>query len=282
MALVTIALWVDDLMIFAKDKVIINDIKTRLNESFKMKDLGELEYFLGIQVNQDQTKNMIKIDQESYVEKILQAQGMQNCKSLTTPLDPGTKLCKNILELDNIEKAQWYQQAISSLMYVMLATQPDLAYTISTLSQYSKNPKSEHWNALHHVMRYLQATKPKGLVYSTDELDVYGYADADWGGHLDMRCSTMGYLYISAGGAVSWTSRRQSLTTLSMTEAEYMSVTQVAKEAIWLTVLLKELEIKAAEEPMIIKVDNQGSIHLAKNPEYHARTKHIDIQHHFI
>src|ERR1035438_3328163 len=93
------------------------------------------------------------------------------------------------------------------------------------LSQYSKNPNSEHWNALHHVMRYQQATKSKGLVYSTDELDIYGYADADWGGDLDTRRSTMGYLYISAGGAVSWTSKRQSTTALSMTEAEYMSVT---------------------------------------------------------
>src|ERR1035438_9477913 len=100
-------------------------------------------------MNRDQTKNMIKIDQESYVEKILQAQGMQNCKSLTTPLDPGTKLCKNILELDDIEKARQYQQAISSLMYVMLATRPDLAYTISMLSQYNKNPNGEHWNALY-------------------------------------------------------------------------------------------------------------------------------------
>ena len=102
---VIIAMWVDDLMIFAKDKVTINDVKSKLNKSFEMKDLGELEYFLGIRVNQNQTKNMIKIDQESYVEKILQVQGMQNCKSLSTPLDPGTRLCKNILELDNTEKA---------------------------------------------------------------------------------------------------------------------------------------------------------------------------------
>src|ERR1035438_8723354 len=126
-------------------------------------------------------------------------------------------------------------------------------------------------------MRYLQATKSKGLVYITDELDMYGYADADWGGDLDMRCSTMGYLYILTGGAVSWTSKCQPLTALSMTEAKYMSVTQVAKEAIWLTALLKEIEIKTTEEPMIIKVDNHGSIHLAKNPKYHARTKHIEI-----
>src|ERR1035438_4459704 len=97
-----------------------------------------------------------------------------------------------------------------------------------------------------------------------------------------MRHSMMGYLYILAGGAVSWTSKCQPSTALSMTIAEYMSVTQVAKEAIWLTALLKEIEIRTTEEPMIIKVDNQGSIHLAKNPKYHARTKHINIQYHFI
>src|ERR1035438_3358822 len=110
--------------------------------------------------------------------------------------------------------------------------------------------------------------KSRGLVYNTDQLDVYGYADTDWGGDLDTRCSMTGYLYISAGGAVSWTSKRQSMTALSTTEAEYMSVTQAAKEAIWLMMLLKEIEIKTTEEPMIIKVDNKGSIHLAKNPEY--------------
>src|ERR1035438_2727361 len=132
------------------------------------------------------------------------------------------------------------------------------------LSQYNKNLNSEHWNALHHIMRYLQATKSKGLVYSINELDVYGYADADWGGDLDMRYSMTGYLYISAGGAVSWASKCQSLTALSTTEAEYMSVTQAAKEAIWLMALLKEIEIRATEEPMIIKVDNQGSIQIGR------------------
>ena len=91
-----------------------------------------------------------------------------------------------------------------------------------------------------------------------------------------------GYIYISARGAISWTSKHQLTVALSTTEAEYMSVTQVAKEAIWLMMLLRELDIRTSEELLIIKVDNQGSMHLAKNPEYHARTKHIDIQHHFI
>ena len=99
-------MWVDDLMIFAKDKVTINDVKARLNKSFKMKDLGELEYFLGIQVNWDWTKNMIKINQESYVEKVLHTQAMLNCKSLNTSLDPGTRLHKNKLPLKDAEKAR--------------------------------------------------------------------------------------------------------------------------------------------------------------------------------
>ena len=131
-------------------------------------------------------------------------------------------------------------------------------------------------------MRYLQATKSKGLVYSTDELDVYRYADADWGGDLDTRYSMTGYIYVSAGGAVSWTRKCQLMVALSTTEAEYMSVTQAAKEVIWLTVLLRELNIRRTEDPLIIKVDNQGSMRLIKNLEYHARTKHIDIQHHVI
>src|SRR5277367_1902148 len=111
-------------------------------------------------------------------------------------------------------------------MYVMLATRPDLAYAMSTLSQFNKNPSNEHWNALQHVLRYLQGMKSKGLVYGTDELKVHGYTDADWGGDLDTRCSTTGYMYISAGGAISWTSKCQPTIALSTTEAEYMSVTQ--------------------------------------------------------
>ena len=123
----------------------------------------------------------------------------------------------------------------------MLGMRPDLAYAVSTLSQFNKNPTTEHRNALNHIFQYLQSMKSHSVVYKGDTLNIHGYTDADWGGDLDTRCSMTGYIYLSAKGEISWVSKCQPTVALSMTEAEYMSITQAAKEAIWLAAILKEL-----------------------------------------
>jgi len=146
------------------------------------------------------------------------------------------------------------------------------------------NPAPHHIAAVKHLLRYLQGTLDWVLVYKGDLKPLSGYTDADWGGDTATRRSTSGYIFNLGSGAISWSSKRQPTVALSSCEAEYMGQTQATKEAIWLRRLLVELQAMEKDEPLAtpILADNQGAIALASNPYNHARTKHIDIQWHFV
>ena len=180
-----------------------------------------------------------------------------------------------------------YQSAVGAIMYAMLGSRPDIAYAISVLSQFNSNPAPQHWTAIKRVLRYLNGTKDYKLVYGGRSNNVnptlLGYCDADWASNIDDRRSMTGYVFTLAGGAISWQTKKQPTVALSSVEAEYMAATQATKEAIWFRSFFNELGmINIISSPTIIFSDSQGSIALSKNPEHHARTKHIDIQHHFI
>jgi hypothetical protein len=174
-----------------------------------------------------------------------------------------------------------YQNAVGSLMYAMIGTRPDIAYSVGVVSRFASNPGSTHWTTVKRVIRYLKGTADYCVTYGPSKVGLIGYCDADWAGNLDDRKSTTGYLFLLAGGAISWASKKQPTVALSTTEAEYMALNAASQEAIWLKRLLKELKYDI-EQPTTIRVDNTGCIELAKNPTHHARTKHIDIKHHFI
>ena len=175
-----------------------------------------------------------------------------------------------------------YRNIIGSLMYAMTGTRPDIAYAIGALSQFNENPGELHWKAAKRVLRYLKGTKDFTLVYRKGQKSLEGYSDADWGANPDDRRSTTGYLFTLSGSCISWNSCKQPTVALSSTEAEYMALSQATKEAIWLKWLLEELGFHTPSQASIIHSDNQGCIALGKNPVHHARTKHIDIHHHFI
>ena len=210
-------------------------------------------------------------------------------KNTYTPMNPGTKLVKtgvaNEPESQTVDIKE-YQAAIGSVMYAMLGTRPDIAYTISKLAQYSSDPRLEHWKALMQLLRYLDTTADHGLTYDGHHDDgiepaLVGYTDSDWANDPDSRRSVTGYLFRMAGGAVSWKSKRQPTVALSSTEAEYIAASEATREAAnWLT-FLRELGFDVSK-PTLILSDNQGSIALAKNPEHHARSKHIDVRHHYL
>ena len=163
----------------------------------------------------------------------------------------------------------------------MLGTRPDISYAVSRVSQYSTNPNSTHWTAVKRIFRYLAGTQHRGLYYGRHGVG-RGYTDADWGGGED-RKSIGGYAFTLNGAAITWNSKKQATVALSSTEAEYMALTQAVKESIWLQALLLDLGARRhLQEVRNIYVDNQGALALAKNAEYHARTKHIDIQYHFV
>ena len=173
-----------------------------------------------------------------------------------------------------------YREAIGSLMYVAVATRPDISFAVSTLSQFLENPGEVHWEAVKHVFRYLKGTRDHALTYGTEKQDLHGYTDAD-GASQEHRRAISGHAFIIDGGAVSWSSRKQELVTLSTAEAEYVAATHAAKECIWLRRLTGEL-FPSLTTTTTLFCDNQAALKLMQDNNYHARTKHIDIRFHFI
>jgi len=144
------------------------------------------------------------------------------------------------------------------------------------------NPSLEHWITVKHIFRYLQGTLQFKLHFGgLPPQDLVRYCDVDWAGDLEDKRSTTWFVFIMGGGAISWNSKRQPIIALSTTKVEYMASMQATKEAIWMTKLVKELWYMK-DKVMVNQCDNQGAISLTKNPTQHARTKHIDVQHHFV
>ena len=224
----------------------------------------------------------ISIDQSTYVKDILARFGMENSTGVSTPLATGTKLIKNANSARNDVQAL-YQSIVGSLMYAMLCTRPDIAYTVQQLSQFASNPAQVHLQAAKRVLRYLQGSQDLHLTYQRGNEStgtIQGYSDADFAAGED-RKSISGYIFILAGSPISWQAKKQSTIALSTAEAEYAAHMHAAKEAIWLQNLLKDLGM-TKYAPKIINVDNQGTIALAENPIHHARTKHLDVQLQFV
>jgi hypothetical protein len=277
---VILAMWVDDLILFGKSRVEVDKMKDQLRSEFEMKDLGPLRYFVGILVQRDRERRTLRIDQSGYVDMILQRFDMENSTPVATPIATGTRLV-NATDNDEIIDAKPYQSMVGSQMYAMLCTRPDIAFAVSQVSQFNASPTSTHEVIARRILRYLKGSMDLGIEYSGKEgLVMKVFVDADWGASENRR-SIGGYIVILAGGAISWSCKKQGSVALSSTEAEYMALVQVLKESIWLQRLLRELG-REAENAKTIYEDNQGAIALANNPEYHARTKHVDIQYHFV
>jgi hypothetical protein len=246
-----------------------------------MKDLGPAEYILGIQIIRDPDGSHLRLSQRAYLESVLRRFNMQDCAPVQTPMEPGLKL--EMLPATQQPADVPYQAAIGSLMYAMLGTRPDLAYSVSYLSRFAARPSHDAWKAVKRVMRYIRGTLDYGLVYCRSQTTsrLLGYSDADWSNCPDSSRSVSGYTFMLAGGAVSWASARQPCVALSSTEAEYIALTEAAKEAIWLRTFFAEIG-RPLSAPLDILGDNQGAIALGKNPEFHKRTKHIRRRYHFI
>src|SRR5579859_1093017 len=277
---IIIAMWVDDLIIFGKDMASINDLKVQLNEEYEMKDLGELKYFLGIQVHRDKERKIIQINQSGYNRTILERYRMQSSKPASTPLSSSARLTK-ATATEVLADQKEYQSMVGSLMYAMLATRPDLAQTIQQISQFSQKPTKTHEKAAKHALRYLNGTIDEGITYNGNlGMKLECWSDANWGGE-EGRESVSGFVATIAGGAVTYSSKKQSSVALSRTVSEYMAPLHTLKEQIWLHCFLKEIGYDISNQNTIY-CNNQSAIALAHNPEHHAHTKDINIQYHFV
>lgn len=275
-----LAIYVDDLLIAGKSEIEIKKIKKSLHDTFKVKDLGPLNHFLGVRILQDLEKGVIWIGQAQYTLGVLKQGGMDACKPVDTPIDPGIKLLK-AKEGEAMINPTEYRSIIGGLLYLSTRTRPDISFAVGTLAKFSAHPTEQHWAAIKRVLRYLRGTVEMGLRYDRGRgSKLVGYSDADWAGDVEDRRSTSGYIFTIAGGPISWRSQKQQSVALSSTEAEYMALSSATQEAIWLRSLLISLGIEM-DEPTILHEDNLPSIGLAKNPQYHGRAKHIGIRYHF-
>ena len=279
-----IAIYVDDLLIFGKDTQILEQLQHDLKSRFKMTDLGEVSHYLGIEVDMNTDRTTVSLRQTTYLKKVLSRFNMLDSRPISTPMDQGAgnTLMPSEDQADK-DTITWYQSVVGSLMWPAMHTRPDIAYSVGVLSRYCSNPSPLHCKYLQRIMRYVAGTLDLGLVFKRHDTedDIVGYSDADYAGTKDGRRSTGAYTFLLAGGPISHCSKLQPTVAQSTCEAEYMALNEAAKEAIWCARFLKELRFRN-DDPVLLRGDNQGSIALTENPEFHRRSKHIEIKWHWI
>ena len=277
---VRVAVYVDDILISAKDLNSINNVKTVLKSSFEMKDLGLIHSFLGIRIQYFLDQGIMLLDQTKLIQSVLKQYGMEDCKGITTPLNESKSLLQYQEKNDLLRESYPYREVIGSLMFIMLGTRPDIAYAVSFLGRFVKNPSLIHWKAVKRVLRYLQETKSYCLRFTKSKnLQLFAYGDSDWANGSD-RKSITGICIFHENNLVYWSSKKQSCVTLSTAEAETVAATDASKDAVWISKLISEMD----KEPTSVTLytDNQPCIQIAKRLGAQSRTKHIDVRHLFI
>lgn len=281
---VIIFIHVDDSALIAPTPALMEKLKRKIKERLEVVDSGELHWMLGTEIHRDRRARTISLSQSAYLDQIISRYGFEDLRILSTPLNTTVVLskdqCASSLEDIAYMRDKPYREALGALMYASIATRPDITYTVSLLARFSANPGVMHWNGVRRCYAYLKGTKDLRLVLgAADNSTVVGYSDADGMSNPD-RHAISGYAFL-IGGAVSWSSKRQEIVSLSTTEAEYVALTHATKEAIWLRSLLMDV-FRLPPDPLTINSDNMGAIALAKDDRFHPRTKHIDIRFHFI
>ena len=220
----------------------------------------------------------LHLSQQRYLTDVLQRHKMQNAKACPTPMTATTKLTKT--DGTPISNGQAYRQILGALQYATI-TRPDIAFSVNRLCQFMHNPLDTHWQALKRLLRYIKGTSSHGIFFSKDSPPtLHCFTDSDWGGDHDDRRSTNGFAIFLGKSLVSWIAKKQPTVSRSSTESEYKAIANATSELIWLRGLLSELQISISSATL--HCDNLGAIYLSANPVFHARTKHIELDYHFV
>lgn len=280
-----VLVYVDDLITTGNSPEETKTFLQALGSKFKTTNKGELEFYNGIQFTRNRSKKTGMMHQEKYINDTLEEMKMTDAKPKFTPIQTGMNLSVDETSdyTGNLnEFIRQYRKIIGKLLWIALCTRPDIQESVSKLAGALHRPSVRHWEAAKRVLRYLKATKHKGLKYNGNEdIEIFGFSDSDWAGSFKARKSTTGWVFMMFGAAVSWCSKLQLSVALSSTEAEYMALSSATQEVIYLRALLKDLGFTQTN-PTIMGVDNQGCRMLANNPVFHKRSKHIEIRYHFI
>lgn len=289
---VILALYVDDGLLACESKNLSDSILYGLNKKFKI-TIGEPDCFVGIEILRDRGRKTISIHQSNYIRRVLDKYGWSEMKSARSPGDSKLKLSKSQCPQNEEEREfmadKPYAGVIGSLMFVVHC-RPDIAFNVSKVAQFSKDPGPIHWIAVKRICRYLKGTVDYCITYGLDpahpftefdRLRAYAFCDADWAGDIDKRRSTFGYVFMMNGGPVTWTSKLQKSTAGSSQEAEYVALAETSRESIWIRQFLTDLRHEQVV-PIEVRSDNQGAISSTKTFDNHQRMKHVDVMYHAI
>lgn len=269
---------VDDLLVAFNDESLLNSIISAVGKVYQLKDLGTARHYLGIDIQRSQS-GAFNISQSRYIDKVVEEARLTDAKESKYPLDPGYhKLDGGDLLPSNEE----YRKLIGMLLYLSINTRPDIAASVAILSQKTSKPTTTDLNEVKRVIRYIKGTKSMKLcLKGTSDCILSAYSDADWAEDRVDRKSNSGYIVNFMGSVVAWSCRKQSVIALSSCEAEYVALSEVAKELSWLRNLVSDFGFDVPC-PIIVGTDSQSSIALSKEGKSSNRTKHMDVRFHYI
>lgn len=273
----SILVYVDDILVAGNNVTLCTTFKRYLDRCFQLKDLGPLKYFLGIEFAR--SSKGLTLSQRKYTLDILQETGLLASKPVDTPLPQNHKLASSTSAL--YKDPARYRRIVGRLIYLTL-TRPDISYPVHILSQFMHEPLIDHYDAALRVLRYLKGHPGQGLLLSADsDLQLYAYCDSDWASCPVSRRSLSGYFILLGHSPISWKTKKQTTVSRSSAEAEYRAMAFACAEIKWIRYFLASLGV-FHREPVRLFCDNQAALHIAANPVFHERTKHIELDCHFV
>jgi hypothetical protein len=280
-----IGIHVDDPLIVGNNLTEILKLEEEIQNSYGYRVQGELDHFLGCSYERDWEKGTISAHQGKYIDAAIALTGLENAAPLSAPILPGQRIGREFCPTDPTEEADMkmtpYRELVGLLMYIANGTRPDICFAVNMLAQVASNPGRVHWEAAKRVVRYLRGTHKLRLTWGSSGTGLIGYTDASHASE-DLGWKSMsGYVFSLAGGAVSWSAKKQSLISLSTAESEYIAMTHASKELYWIRTLLSEI-LQPISIPLPLYADNQSAIALARNGLFSPRTKHIALNYHFV
>ncbi|GJX37005.1 retrovirus-related pol polyprotein from transposon TNT 1-94 [Tanacetum coccineum] len=274
--LIIVQIYVDDIIFGSTCQDMCDDFAKIMHDEFEMSMMGELNFFLGLQIKQ--MEDGIFFNQSKYIKEMLKKFGLEDSKPMKTPMSSDTKLTKDE-ECESVDSTK-YRGMIGSLLY-LTASRPDIMFSVCLCARFQEAPKTSHLEAVKRIFRYIKGTTHLGLWYPKGTgIETVVYADSDHAGDYVDRKSTSGICTFVGCCLTSWFSKKQTALAISTTEAEYVSAGKACQQALWMKQALIDYDVRLDDVP--IMCDNKGAIDLSKNPVQHSRTKHIEIRHHFL